>query len=68
MGHRRSALWFGRDVFDNAQAAHRQFVDLERPETRLLDGEPADRQGADRNRADGDGPEGRGRRAPAPEG
>src|SRR5580658_7084105 len=37
-----------------AQLAHRQFVDLERAETRLLDYHAADRKAADRQRPDGE--------------
>ncbi|MGA8496632.1 MAG: hypothetical protein WB764_14205 [Xanthobacteraceae bacterium] len=41
-------------MFKNAQLAHRQFIDLERAETCLLDHHAADRKAADRQRTDGD--------------
>jgi hypothetical protein len=41
-------------MLKNAQLAYRQFIDLERAETRLLDHHAADRKAADRQRPDGD--------------
>jgi hypothetical protein len=41
------------DMFDNAQLADRQFIDLQHAKARLLDHETTDRKAADRHRSDG---------------
>src|ERR1700733_5402840 len=45
-------------LFKNTQLAHRQLVNLERAETRLLDGEATDREAADRQCSHSDRAEG----------
>jgi dienelactone hydrolase len=59
-GLRSSATYLVTVMLEDAQFAHRQFVDLERIEARLLDGDAPDREPADRQCPDGDGAERRG--------